>query len=254
MSILELYFFSHFVLRSFTNGIDRIYGLQLSMVLSVAAIGLAVILSIYFLRRVAVPRQIYQLIFPLMLFILICFISYAVNALAEYNIRDSFHAWYVIVQHFYLLAIIVLVACIYRAPQFTRYVYQACMMVIVVDTCAAVGQYLTGHTIMVTQFDKYARVAGLSAIRSRSAWKSQSSSLCGSQPTEAATVFQLAACRHLPVHDRGADFWPRRTGVLLLGIVLGLYYLVRRPVLVPIFLTAAVLIVVASPFEALFGD
>ncbi|HUZ33187.1 MAG TPA: O-antigen ligase family protein [Xanthobacteraceae bacterium] len=255
MSILELYFFSHLVLRSFTNGFDRIFGLQSSLIASVAAIIAGIVVSIHFFQKVAIPPQIYKLILPLTFFILICFISYAVNAYAEDNIRDSFHAWYVVIQHFYLLAVIVMVACIYRGPNFVRYVYHACIIVIVIDSGTAIGQYLTGHTIMVTPYDKYARVAGLSA-------HPVTFSL------EVAIIFfvwELARRKQrLSFKLRHAGICllvivalilsASRTGILLFGIVLGLYYLVRRPILAPVFLIAAAVIVTASPFETLFSE
>jgi O-antigen ligase len=255
MGIVELYFFAHLVLRSFTNGLDRIYSFQSSIALSIVAIAVGLIVAIHFASHVSIPRQVYKLILSLMAFIFICFLSYAINGFAEDNIRSQYHAWYSIIQHFYLLAVIILVSCIYRSPTFCRNVYWACVIVIVVNTCAAAGQFATGHTILVTPYDKYARVAGLSA-------HPVTFSL------EMAIVFFVCELsrRKLqrPFNWTQAAVWvltvaalilsASRTGIMLLGLVLGAYYLIRRPILLPIFAVAAIAVIVASPFETLFSE
>ncbi len=253
MTVLDLYFFCHLVTRSLSNGIDRIFDFQLSMFLSIVAIAVGVIISVHFFHNVRIPAQVYKLILSLGIFVLVSLISFAVNAFAEDNILSAFSAWYAIIQNFYLLAVIVLVSCLYRSPLFCRHLYLACAIVIVINSSAALAQFITGDTILVSKYDHYTRVAGLSA-----------------QPVSfsleiAIIVIVGELCRrrqHISFNLFHAALWllalvalvlsNSRTGIMLLGIVLGLYLFMRRPILLPLFALGAIGLVVASPFETLF--
>jgi O-antigen ligase len=255
MTVLELYFFSHLVARSLSNGIDRIYGLSLSMMLSVLALAVAFLVGVHFIREVAIPRRLYTLIVSLLMFILISLVSYAVNSLVEDNIRSRYDAWYVIIQHFYLLSIIILLSCVYGSPKFCRYVYWACIIVITLNVSSAILQYLMGDTILVSPYDTYTRVAGLSA-------HPVTFSL------EIAVIFLVCEiCRRkeqMPfslLHAGvgllvvvGLILSSSRTGVMLSGIVIGLYCLVRRPILLPLFALGAITLVQESHFGHLFAE
>jgi O-antigen ligase len=255
MTALDLYFFCHLVVRSLSNGLDRILNSHLSMLLSVVAVAVSLIVCVHLFHNLSIPFRVYKLIMSLVIFVLISLISFALNAFAEDNILSSLDAWYTIFQNFYLLAIIILASCLYRSPLFCRHLYLTCAIVAVINSCAAITQFLTGHTVLATKYDHYTRVIGLSAhpvtFSLEIAIILIVGELCRRKQHIALNVFHVALWLLALVALALSN---SRTGVVVIGIVFALYLFARRPILLPFFALAVIGFVVASPFEALFSE
>jgi O-antigen ligase len=251
---LQLYVLVHLLLRSFSNGVDRMYGTQLSLALSLLAIAVA---AVFFnqLFRHRFDRRIHGLLLASSLFAGVSLISLLVSDFVTDAMLDEYEAWYAIVRYVYLISIIMLLTCVYQQPSFCLNVHRMCMVVLAVDASVGIAQYLTGNTILVTQYDKFARVIGLS-----------------SHPVTYSLELVLVFCIceltrrklqwaahyfHVGLYALGFAaliLSASRTGLGLLGATLAIYLLVRRPLLLPLFAVAGILVLIASPFEELFSE
>jgi hypothetical protein len=153
---LQLYVVFHFLLRSFSNGIDRMYGTQLSLALSLLAIAVAGVVFNQLLRR-KLDDRIRKLLLGVSLFTGVSVTSLLVSDFITDAMLDEYQAWYAIIRYVNLISIIILLACVYRQPGFCLNIHRMCLAVLAVDAAVGVAQYLTGNTIMVTQYDKFAR-------------------------------------------------------------------------------------------------
>jgi O-antigen ligase len=251
---LQLYVLVHLLLRSFSNGVDRMYGTQLSLALSLLAIAVA---AVFFnqLFRHRFDRRIHGLLLASSLFAGVSLISLLVSDFVTDAMLDEYQAWYAFVRYVYLISIIMLLTCVYQQPSFCLNVHRMCMVVLAVDASVGIAQYLAGNTILVTQYDKFARVIGLS-----------------SHPVTYSLELVLLFCIceltrrklqwaahyfHVGLYALGFAaliLSASRTGVGLLGATLAIYLLVRRPLLLPLFAVAGILVLIASPFEQLFSE
>jgi hypothetical protein len=251
---LQLYVLVHLLLRSFSNGVDRMFGTQLSLALSLLAIAVS---AVFFnqLFRHRFDRRIQGLLLASSLFAGVSLISLLVSDFVTDALLDEYQAWYAIVRYVYLISIIILLTCVYQQPSFCLNVHRMCMVVLAVDASVGIAQYLAGNTILVTQHDKFARVIGLS-----------------SHPVVYSLELVLVFCIceltrrklqwaahyfHVGLYALGFAaliLSASRTGVGLLGATLAIYLLVRRPLLLPLFAVAGILVFIASPFEELFSE
>jgi O-antigen ligase len=255
MTLIQIYILAHIFLRSFSNGIDRIYNTEFSLVLSTIAISIAFVASYQFLRTCRVPSTVLISLLLLSIFVGVCILSIVFNALFTDNIIDWFAVWYTVLRYVYLIAFLLLTAMVYQRDRFCRDVHLVYMFLLLISTLVGLGQYLTGHTILVTKYDKFERVAGLS-----------------SHPVTFSLEIVLLFCvcelsrRKLSLnitllHASAYSLFvfalivaASRTGVVLLLMILGAYLLVRRPSLFPVFGALAIVLIVASPFQELFSE
>jgi O-antigen ligase len=255
MTLLQVYLLGHIFLRSFSNGIDRIYHTELSLLLSTMLMAIAVISLHQFLRTARVPRRVLISVLLSSGFVSSCILSIIFNVLFTDNIVDWFAVWYTVLRYVYLMAFLVLIAMIYQHDRFCRDIHLLYMSLLMISTFVGLVQYLTGDTILVTKYDKFERVAGLS-----------------SHPVTFSLEIVLLFCvcelsrRKLSLKIKRVHVFvyalfisalivaASRTGVVLLLMILGAYLLIQRPSLFPIFGGAAIVLILASPFEELFSE
>jgi O-antigen ligase len=255
MTLIHVYLLGHVFLRSLSNGVDRIYHTQLSLLLSTMLIAIAVISSHQFLRNARVPRRVLISVLLSSGFVSSCILSTVFNALFTDNIVDWFAVWYTVLRYVYLMAFLVLIAMIYQYDRFCRDIHLLYMSLLLISTFVGLIQYLTGDTILVTKYDKFERVAGLS-----------------SHPVTFSLEIVLLFCacelsrRKLSLKIKRVHAFvytlfifalvvaASRTGVVLLLMILGAYLLIRSPSLFPVFGGIAIVLILASPFGELFSE
>jgi O-antigen ligase len=255
MNALLLYFLVYTVLRSLSNGVDRLYGTNFSLALSLTAIAVGLVAACHILlRRVRIHNRLFTLLICLSAFVVAAGLSLVVNTEAG-NIIDQYAAWYEIFRYAYLVMFVILLYSIYRSPTFCVNVHRSYLFLLFLISVIGLCQYLTGHAELATQYDKYERVAGLSAHP---------------VPFSLEIVLTFCVCElsrrkmRLPIKHFHIVVYvlllvalvlsASRTGVTLLGMTFGIFLLTQRPAyLLPAFAAFAVLIWI-SPFLELFSD
>ncbi|MHC6152392.1 O-antigen ligase family protein [Bradyrhizobium elkanii] len=253
MNTLLLYFLIYTFFRSISNGLDRLSGTSFSMILSITVLGIGAV-AIWHMRDVRIHRRVFTLLICLSIFIAACGLSLTVSAGAG-KIIDQYSAWYEIFRYLQLIMFVALLSSLYRHPSFCLNVHRVYMSLLFIISAVGLGQYLTGHAELVTQYDKFKRVAGLSSHP---------------VPYSLEIVLTFFVCElsrrkmRLPIQHLHLAAYSlfivalvlsaSRTGVALLGVTLSVYFFVQRPALLPVFAAAFAILMWASPFGELFSD
>jgi hypothetical protein len=254
MNALLLFLLVFTFLRSLSNGVDRLYGTNLSLALSLTAIVIGLVVA-WHMRHVRIHRRIFTLLICLSVFVVASGLSFVVNAFGAGYIIDAYAAWYEIFRCAYLMMFAILFSSVYRSPTFCLNVHRAYILLLLLISLIGLGQYLTGHAELVTQYDKFERVAGLSSHP---------------VPFSLEIVLTFCVCElsrrklRLPVKHFHIVVYTlflvalvlaaSRTGVALLGVTIGIFLLAQRPSLLPAFAAAFALVIWISPFGELFSD
>jgi O-antigen ligase len=254
MNALLVFFLAFTLLRSLSNGIDRLYNNNLSSTLSVTAI-LVGLVATWHMRHARIHRSLFTTLICLSIFIVTCGLSSFVNAFEARNIIDRYAASYEILRYAYLFMFVMLVASLYRSPAFCPNVHRVFLFLLFLMSVMGLGQHLTGHTELVSAYDKHQRVAGLS-----------------SHPVSFSLELVLVFCvcelsrrkLRLPIgrfHIVVYLFFlvalglaASRTGVVLLGMTFGVFLFAQRPALLPAFATAFAAIIWISPLGESFSE
>jgi hypothetical protein len=254
MKALQLYFLVYIFLRSLSNGVDRLYATSFSLALSITAIVIGLVAA-WHMRHVRIHRRIFTLLICLSVFAVTCGLSFVVNAFEARNIIDQYAAWYAILRYAYLFMFVMLLSSVYRYPTFCLNVHRVYILLLFLMSAVGLGQYLTGHTELASPYDKFERVAGLSA-----------------HPVSFSLELVLTFCvcelsrrkLRLPVRHFHIVVYllllvalvlaASRTGVALLGVTIGILLLAQRPSLLPAFAAAFAVVIWISPFGELFSE
>lgn len=162
MNALLLLFLVYVLLRSVSNGVDRVYDVGFSPALSVGAIVIGLAAG-WHMRHVRVHGKIFTLLVFLSAFVVFtCGLSFVVN-LGSGKIIDQYAAWYAILKYVHLIMFAILVSSVYRHPDFCSSVHRLYTALLLLIASVGLGQYLTGNTVLVTQYDPYERAVGLSS-------------------------------------------------------------------------------------------
>jgi O-antigen ligase len=259
MNALQLYFVVYIFLRSISNGVDRIYNTSFSLALSLTAIGIGLVAA-WHMRHLRIHRRIFTLLICLSVFIVSSGLSFAVNSfgtrnLIEQDAIDQYAAWYDIFRYAYLMMFVMLAAAVYRHPSFCLDVHRAYLLLLFLISGVGLGQYLTGNTVLVTQYDKYERVIGLS---SHPVPYSMEMVLTFFVCELSRRKFRLAIRPlHVAVYSLflvALVLTASRTGVALLGVTVGIFLIVQRPSLLPASAAAFALLIWLTPFGELFSE
>lgn len=254
MSALLLYFLSYTFFRSISNGLDRLSGTSFSMILSLSVFGIGVVAA-WQARHVRMHKRLFVLLICMSVFIGACVLSVAVNGFGAGKIINQYTAWYEMFRYVQLIMFVILLSALYRDPSFCLNLHRVYMTLLFVISAVGLGQYLTGHAELVTQYDKFERVAGLSSHP---------------VPYSLEIVLTFFVCElsrrkmRLPIqHFHIAVYLlflvalilsASRTGVALLGVALSVYLFVQRPALLPAFAAVFAILLWISPFGELFSD
>jgi O-antigen ligase len=259
MNAILLYFSVYTFLRSLSNGVDRMYDTSFSLVLSLTAIVVGTIAT-WRMRHVKIHRRIFTLLICLLTFILSGGLSFAINSLGSGNLVgqhtvDQYMAWYELFRYAYLMMFIMLLVAVYRHPSFCLDVHRVYLVLLFLISMVGLAQYLTGNTVLVTEYDKFERVEGLSSHP---------------VPFSLEIVLTFFVCElsrrklrltigrlHVAVYSlflAALILSASRTGVTLLGVAVGVFLVVQRPLLLPAFAAAFVVLVWLSPFGELFSE
>jgi O-antigen ligase len=254
MNALLVFFLSFAFLRSLSNGIDRLYGTNLSPILSITAIVVGLVAA-WNIRHVRIHSRLFTLLICLSIFVVTCGLSFAVNASEARNIIDQYAAWYEIFRYVYLFMFAILVASVYRFPSFCPNVHRVYIFLLFLMSAVGLGQYLTGHTELASPYDKFERVAGLSA-----------------HPVTYSLDIVLTFCvcelsrrkLRLPIQHFHIVVYTvflvalglsaSRTGVMLLAVTFTVFLFTQRPSLLPALAVAFVVLLWISPFGELFSE
>jgi O-Antigen ligase len=254
MNALLAFLLGFVLLRSLSNGIDRLYNINLSSTLSVTAIviGLA---AAWHIRHVRIHRRLFTLLICLSVFAVTCGLSFAVNAFEARNIIDRYAASYEILRYAYLFMFVMLVASVYQSPAFCSNVHRVFILLLFLMSAIGLVQYLTGQTELVSPYDKHERVAGLS-----------------SHPVSFSLELVLTFCicelsrrkLRLPIQHFHIVVYTvflvalvlsaSRTGVMLLAVTFTVFLFTQRPSLLPAFAAAFVVLLWVSPFGESFSE
>ncbi len=254
MTALPLYFLVLTFLRSLSNGVDRLCNTSFSLALSITAMVIG-LMAAWHMRHVRIHRRIFTLLICLSVFVVTCGLSFVVNAFEARNIIDQYAAWYEILRYAYLIMFVILVSSVYRYPTFCLDVHRVYILLLFLIAVVGLGQYLTGNAELATKYDKYERVAGLSAHP---------------VPFSLEIVLTFCVCElsrrkmRLPIRHFHIVVYmlflvalvlsASRTGVALLGVTIGIFLLAQRPSLLPAFAAAFAVVIWTSPFGELFSD
>ncbi|MGX9428749.1 MULTISPECIES: O-antigen ligase family protein [Bradyrhizobium] len=254
MDALLLFLPVFIFLRSLSNGVDRLYGTNLSLALSLTAIVIGLVAA-WHARHVRIHGRFFTLLISLSAFVVASGLSFVVNAFGAGYIIDAYAAWYEIFRYAYLMMFAILLSSAYRSPTFCLNVHRAYILLLPLISMVGLGQYLTGRTELVTQYDKFERVAGLSSHP---------------VPFSLEIVLTFCVCElsrrklrlpvtlfHLVVYTLflvALVLSASRTGVALLGLTLGIFLFTRRPALLPAFAAAFAVVTWMTPFGELFSD
>jgi len=254
MDALLLFLPVFIFLRSLSNGVDRLYGTNLSLALSLTAIVIGLVAA-WHARHVRIHGRIFTLLISLSVFVVASGLSFVVNAFGAGYIIDAYAAWYEIFRYAYLMMFAILFSSAYRSPTFCLNVHRAYILLLPLISLVGLGQYLTGRTELVTQYDKFERVAGLSSHP---------------VPFSLEIVLTFCVCElsrrkmrlpvtlfHLVVYTLflvALVLSASRTGVALLGLTLGIFLFTQKPALLPAFAAAFAVVTWMTPFGELFSD
>jgi O-antigen ligase len=254
MTALPLYFLVLTFLRSLSNGVDRLCNTSFSLALSITAMVMG-LMAAWHMRHVRIHRKIFTLLICLSVFVVTCGLSFVVNAFDTRDIIDQYAAWYEVLRYAYLIMFVILVSSVYRYPTFCLDVHRVYILLLFLISVIGLGQYLTGNAELATKYDKYARVAGLSAHP---------------VPFSLEIVLTFCVCElsrrkmRLPIRHFHVVVYTlflvalvlsaSRTGVTLLGVTIGIFLIAERPSLLPAFAAAFALLIWLSPFGELFSD
>ncbi len=254
MNALLVFFLSFAFLRSLSNGIDRLYGTSLSPTLSITAIVVGLVAA-WNIRHVRIHSRLFTLLICLSIFVVTCGLSFVVNASEARNIIDQYAAWYEIFRYVYLFMFAILVSSVYRSPSFCPGVHRVYIFLLFLMSAVGLGQYLTGHTELASPYDKFERVAGLSA-----------------HPVTYSLDIVLTFCvcelsrrkLRLPIQHFHIVVYTvflvalvlsaSRTGVMLLVVTITVFLFTQRPSLLPAFAAAFAVVLWISPFGELFSE
>ncbi|WP_249127626.1 O-antigen ligase [Bradyrhizobium sp. AUGA SZCCT0169] len=254
MNALLVFFLGFTFLRSFSNGVDRLYNVNLSSTLSVTAIVVGLVVA-WHIRGVRIHRRLFTLLMCLSAFAVACGLSFVVNAFEAGSIFDQYAASYEILRYTYLFMFVILVSAVYRSPSFCLNVHRVFISLLFLMSAIGLGQHLTGHAELASPYDKVARVAGLSA-----------------HPVSFSLELVLTFCicelsrrkLRLPVRHFHIVVYlfflvalilaASRTGVALLGVTFGIFLLAQRPSLLPAFAAAFAAVMWISPFGESFSE
>jgi O-antigen ligase len=254
MNTFLLFLLAFTFLRSLSNGVDRLYGTNLSLVLSLTAIAIGAVIA-WHMRHVRIHRRIFTLLICLSVFIVASLLSFVVNAVGARYVIDTYASWYEIFRYAYLMMFTILFASVYRYPTFCLNVHRVYLLLLFLVSAVGLGQYLTGNTMLATEYDKFERVGGLSSHP---------------VPFSLEIVLTFCVCEisrrkmrfpvkhfHIVVYTLflvALVLSASRTGVALLGVTVGIFLFTQRPVLLPAFAAAFALAIWISPFGELFSD
>jgi O-antigen ligase len=259
MNALQLYFVVYTFLRSLSNGVDRMYDTSFSLALSLTAIVVGLVAA-WHMRHVRIHRRIFTLLICLSVFIVTSALSFVLNSFGASNLIgqhpiDQYAAFYAIFRCAYLMMYVLLVSAVYRHPSFCLDVHRTYLLLLFLISAVGLAQYLTGNTVLVTQYDKFERVTGLS-----------------SHPVPFSLEIALTFCvcelsrrklrlaishLHIVVYMLflvALVLTASRTGVTLLGAIVGIFLIVQRPSLLPPFAAAFALLIWLTPFGELFSE
>jgi O-antigen ligase len=236
------------------------YDTSFSLALSLTAIGIGLVAA-WHMRHVRIHRRIFTLLICLSVFIVVSSgLSFAVNSFGARNLIgqhaiDQYAAWYDIFRYAYLMMFVMLAAAVYRHPSFCLGVHRAYLLLLFLVSGVGLGQYLTGNTVLMTQYDKFERVLGLPSHP---------------VPYSMEMVLTFFVCelsrrklrlaiRHLHVAVYSLFLialvlTASRTGVALLGVTFGIFLIVQRPSLLPASAAAFALLIWLTPFGELFSE
>ncbi|KRP85240.1 hypothetical protein AOQ73_39245 [Bradyrhizobium pachyrhizi] len=251
MNALLTFFLFFVFVRSFSNGIDRLYGTGISSTLSLIIVAVGLVAA-WNMRDVRIHRRLFTLLICLSVFTATAVLSLVVNTR---SIIDQYAAWYEIIRYVYLFMLVILVSSIYQSPGFCPNIHRVFMVLLFLMSAIALFQYLAGYTELASPYDKHARAAGPSA-------HPVSFSL------ELVLVFFLCELsrRKLRLSMGYNDIVvylfflvalalaASRTGVALLGVTFAIYIFAQRPALLPAFAAAFVVVIWTSPFGASFSE
>ncbi|MCP3416916.1 MULTISPECIES: O-antigen ligase family protein [Bradyrhizobium] len=254
MNMLLLYFLIYTFFRSISNGLDRLSGASFSMILSLTVIGIGVVAA-WHARHVRIHKRLFVLLIAMSVFVAACILSFVTNGFGAGKIVNQYAALYEMFRYVHLIMFVTLLAAFYRHPDFCPRLHRVYMWLLFVISAVGLGQYLTGHAELVTQYDKFERVAGLSSHP---------------VPYSLEIVLTFFVCElsrrkmRLPIqHVHLAVYLlfvvalvlsASRTGVALLGVALSVYLFIQRPGLLPAFAAAFAILLWLSPFGELFSD
>jgi O-antigen ligase len=266
MNAFQLYFVVYTFLRSLSNGVDRMYDTSFSLPLSLTAIVIG-FAGAWHTRNVTIHRRIFTLLTCLSVFIVSSGLSLAVNSfgasdlIGQYAV-DQYTAWYEIFRYAYLMMFVMLVSAVYQRPSFCQDVHRTYLLLLFVISAVGLVQHLTGNTMLVTQHDakglaagNLERVAGLSS---------------NPVPFSLEIVLTFFICElsrrklrlaigylHIAVYSLflvALILSAARTGVAILGVSVGIFLIVQRPLLLPVFAAAFALLMWLTPFGELFSE
>jgi O-antigen ligase len=254
MNAFLSFFLAYTFLRSISNGLDHAYNINFfSPILSVTAIVIGLV-AVWHMRHVRVHRRLFTLLMYLSVFLVACGLSFVVNA-SEGKIIDQYAAWYAIFRYVYLMMFVMLLSSVYRHPAFCLNVHRVYVLLLFLISAVGLVQHITGHTELLTQYDKFKRVTGLSSHP---------------VPFSLEIVLTFCVCElsrrklRLPIGRLDTIvymlflvalvFSASRTGVVLLGATVGIFLLTRRPSALPAFAAAFAVLIWTSPFGELFSD
>jgi O-antigen ligase len=207
------------------------------------------------MRHVRIHKRLFTLLLCLSVFAVTSGLSFVVNASEARSITDQYAAWYEIIRYAYLFMFVILVSSVYQSPSFCPNVHRVYIFLLFLMAAVGLGQYLGGYTELASPYDKFERVAGLSA-----------------HPVTYSLDIVLTFCicelsrrkLHLPIQHFHIVVYSvflialvlsaSRTGIVLLAVTLTVYLFSQRPSLLPAFAAAFAIVLWVSPFGELFSE
>lgn len=238
-------------LRSFSNGIDRIYGSNISLVLSVTIIIVSAIYLPYLWK--SIPVKVLPILAFLSLFICISILSLVVGITVTDTILDVDAGVYSIFRYIYWLSMVGLICSVYCRPDFVDKVHRLYLALLLVTVSIGIVQHLTGNVVRIDN-DKFDRVAGLS-----------------SHPVvysiEVVLIFCVTELSRIKLRKRlsyiymfsysllavALVFSMSRTGISILAITLAIYVAIVRPWMLAILSAIFIVLIALTPFQGLFS-
>ncbi|WP_249147635.1 O-antigen ligase family protein [Bradyrhizobium sp. AUGA SZCCT0177] len=224
------------------------------MALSLSAIAIGLVAA-WHIRHVRIHRRILTLLICLSVFVAASGLSFAVNAVGAHYTMDTYAAWYEIFRYAYLMMFTILFASVYRYPTFCLNVHRVYLLLLFLISAVGLSQYLTGNTVLVIEYDKFERVAGLSSHPvTYSMEMVLTFCVCELSRRKIRLAFNHF---HIVVYALfliALVLSASRTGVALLGVIAAIFLFVQRPALLPAFAAAFAVLLWMSPFGELFSD
>jgi hypothetical protein len=253
--VLQIYIVGHIALRSVTDGIDRLYDTKFSEMLSAIAILVALTSSVFIGKTPAKGSRIYRTILYLAIFIGISGVSWLYNTTVTGSIRDEHEALVVSTRFIYYLSMLVLCSYVYKVAGFVRKIHIAYGVLLTITSVIALVQYFSGSTSSASDYEDFERVWGFSAHPV----------LLSVELVLMLLVYELSR-RKLQMETGIIDLLiyaltlaalvvaVSKTGVVVLGMVCGIYILLRRPILIPIFLISVIGFIFFTPYGEHFSE